>query len=428
VSPDWGPIKVSVLDTEKLPDGVAEDPRFQAIWALIRDGGRPRGMLKIPLDHGRVSSEVLRAEIAVIPALRSCRPPSLPPGVTPPRISVVVCSLLERRDELRRCLDSLAALEYPDFEVIVVDNRAEGAEPVELTGVTVVRQTRSCLSAAKNRGIEEATGEIVAFTDDDVVVESNWLTAIAARLHAHPDEAGVMGLVIPTELETPAQVTLEKYYGGFGPRIFEPVSHRLRQDWNSLGAFSAPLIDAVSDDGSLVRTFTLYAAGSLGPGANMAFRTHVLRDIGGFDTAIGPGTPTQSGEDLRLFMRLAQRGLALGFEPASVVRHTHRRDEEGLRKQITAYGIGWSALLAAAVVDDPRHISHMLGTVPRGGRLLAAGLVKRFGAGRGARARQVDAEPDQVEQTLIRELRRLERRGKMVGAMLYLRSRLRTSQ
>ena len=67
----------------------------------------------------------------------------------------------------------------------------------------------------------------------------------------------------------------------------------------------------------------------------------MLRRMGGFDPAIGPGTPTRSGEDLWLFMRLAQEGYVLGFEPASLVHHTHRRDMDGLRRQIYSYGVGW---------------------------------------------------------------------------------------
>ena len=97
-------------------------------------------------------------------------------------------------------------------------------------------------SAARNRGMRAAKGEIIAFTDDDVVVDPNWLTAIVARMLAHPDEAAVTGLSIPTELETPAQVALENYYGGFGPRLFEPVSNRLA---NRLGA-CRPLLSAAA--------------------------------------------------------------------------------------------------------------------------------------------------------------------------------------
>ena len=421
---DWKPIKVAVLDLHDLPGGISEDERYGAVWALIREHGRPRGMVKIPLERGAASERRLRAAVAELPEARSCPPPSLPADQELPLVSVVVCTVLERRQDLDQTLASIARLEYPNYEVIVVDNRA--TERFEREGVMVVTEPVRCLSHARNRGVEAARGEIIAFTDDDVVVDPKWLTAIVARVLAHPDEVAVTGLSIPSELETPAQVALENYYGGFGPRLFEPVSNRLRGDWGRAGLFSVPLLDAVGDDGRVRRSFTLYAAGTLGGGVNMAFRTDVLRQVGGFDIRIGPGTPTQSGEDLWMFMQLAQRGYALGFEPASLVHHTHRRDEEGLRRQIFSYGVGWASLMAASVAGDPRHLGRMLATLPRGARLFVAGIRER---GRGAHQTDLpgSADLDPRDEALIAELRRLELKGKLLGAFLYLRGRLRSS-
>ena len=79
----------------------------------------------------------------------------------------------------------------------------------------------------RNCGLNAASGAIVAFTDDDVIVDPGWLTAFARRFSAHPEEVGVGGLILPKELETQAQITLEEYYGSMGPRILQPVSHRL---------------------------------------------------------------------------------------------------------------------------------------------------------------------------------------------------------
>jgi glycosyltransferase involved in cell wall biosynthesis len=285
-----------------------------------------------------------------------------PEGERLPRISVVMASLFERVETLERCLGSLRAVEYPDFEVIVVDNRRV-AEPVSIEGVRVVHEPRPGLSAARNRGLAEASGEIVAFTDDDVEVDPVWLLAIALRLRAHPEEVGVSGLIVPGELETPAQLAFEDYYGGFGPQHLVPLSHRLRGGAGA-GAGRQVLVDALDEEHGVVTTFPLYAAGSLGVGANMAFRADVLRRLGGFDEALGAGTPTQGGEELAVFAQLVWQGHSLGFEPAALVRHSHRRDDDALRVQVEGWGRGFTAMLCAIALKDPGHIPRIAGVVP----------------------------------------------------------------
>jgi hypothetical protein len=217
-------------------------------------------------------------------------------------------------------------------------------------------------------------------------------------------------MAMPRELETPAQIALDAYYGGFGPVTFEPVSHRLRVPRGPRAWLRPATVDAVGDDGRRRRSFSLYAAGSLGAGANMAFRTAALRELGGFDVALGAGSPAHGGEDLELFARLVWRGGSLGFEPAALVHHTHRRGDDALRRQIEGWGSGYTALLLALVLEDPRHLGSMLATVPR---------VVRNRVGR---------EPSGGSQLLeprLRELAQIERRGMLAGPAAYLRGRLR---
>ncbi len=216
------PIKLATIDVENVPDAIDGGPGYGALLALVREHDRPRGMIRVPFEDGSVSRGQLAVAIAALPATSDPSVPRRPPENLLPRISVVVPSLLEREEGLQACLRSLAELDYPNYEVIVVDNRPAGAPPVDLPGVRVVRETRPGISAARNRGLEEVTGEIVAFTDDDVEVDPGWLLAIATRLTEHPEEACVNGLALPRELETSAQVALEEYYGGFGPRSFDP--------------------------------------------------------------------------------------------------------------------------------------------------------------------------------------------------------------
>ncbi len=111
--------------------------------------------------------------------------------------------------------------------------------------------------------------------------------------------------------------------------------------------------------------FPLYATGELGIGSNMAFRTSVLRSLGGFDHALGVGTSTCGGEDLAMLLELLMSGRLLGYEPAAIVHHTHRRTLEDLEIQLRGYGIGFSAMMLSLVWRDPRRLRGFAAAVPR---------------------------------------------------------------
>ena len=153
--------------------------------------------------------------------------------------------------------------------------------------------------------------------------------------------------------------------------------------------------------------------------------------LGGFDLALGAGTPCRGGEDLVMFARLAWRGYSVGFEPAALVHHTHRRGRTELRRQIEGYGVGWGALLLASILEDPRHLGRMLGTVPRGARALSSSYRRKL------RSRHADGKPPAATsgataiaaQATARtsELAKLELRGIAAGPSAYLRSRRRWS-
>ena len=155
---EWRPIKVSVIDIERCPATISGAPHYCALWALIRERGRPRGIVKIPFTDEALTREQLLAAVATLPPQADAPPAGATPRGELPSISVVIPSLLERRDGLKACLDSLAALNYPNYEVIVVDNRPAGAPPVELAAARVVREPRPGISAARNCGLAAATG------------------------------------------------------------------------------------------------------------------------------------------------------------------------------------------------------------------------------------------------------------------------------
>ena len=97
-----------------------------------------------------------------------------------------------------------------------------------------------------------------------------------------------------------------------------------------------------------------YTAGTFGAGANFAVSRAVLKEVGGFNEALGAGAPCGGGEDLNMFMRIVLAGHRLVYEPAAVVWHVHRTDLAELSRQMRAYGTGCTAALTAIVLADAR--------------------------------------------------------------------------
>jgi GT2 family glycosyltransferase len=225
---------------------------------------------------------------------------------------------------------------YPDLEVLVVDNAPSTEATRELVrrrgpGPRYVREPRPGLDWARNRAIADATGELIAFTDDDVEVDPGWVRALADAFGNDQSVAAVTGLVLPSELETEAQVLFERYRSfarGFTPRRVAPGRR-------------GPLAHGYG------------AAGDYGTGANMAFRRSVFARIGPFDPALDVGTPTRGGGDLEMFFRVLKEGHVLVYEPRAIVRHRHRRTMEELRRQIADHGLSFSAYMVRSALAYP---------------------------------------------------------------------------
>lgn len=330
-------VRIAELDLRRPIEPIALDPDYSALWLLVRLGRQPLGMLRLerprqpeglPQIGRRARGYVYERHELWAAAERELglqiwAAQSAPPaeGPTPP-ISVVVCTH-DRPDALRHCLAALARLDYPDFEVVVVDNASAGDETarvVAASGFRYAREERPGLDWARNRGLAEARHAIVAYTDDDVQVDADWLRGLAGAF-ADPAVAAATGLVLPAELETKAQLYFEQYGGmskGFAARLL----HRDR-----LGGAG------------------IIGAHQCGVGANMAFRRAALEALGGFDTALDVGTPAFGGGDIDIFHRLLAAGMALHYEPMALVWHQHRRDMPGLRRQIYSNGRAFGVYL-----------------------------------------------------------------------------------
>ena len=308
-----------------------------------------------------------------------------------PPISVVVPTTCRAPEQLRKLIESLSSLDYPEFEVIVVDNqrgsRSLMPDFTSLENVKVIREIIPGASAARNRGILVARHELIAFTDDDVVVDRRWLRALGGRFVASPEISAVGGLVLPAELLTLPQLWFEEFFGGF--------SHSFRLQIASL---------AHHPDDELFP----YAAGRYASGCNMAFRRSALLAVGGFRLSLGTGTPSLGGEDLEIFITIASTGATIAFEPAALVRHTHRQTEEQFLFQVRGYGTGLTAMFFSIVLHDPRQMFGMLSHLRKGLKNLQKS--------------RKQGSPS-VETSFPRRTAVIERRGMASGPFAYLVSR-----
>jgi glycosyltransferase involved in cell wall biosynthesis len=248
--------------------------------------------------------------------------------------SVAICTR-NRAATLHRCLDSVLPLQPKyGFELLVIDNAPRDQATAELvkrfSPARYVLEQRPGLDFARNRAWMEATGDLIAYLDDDVIVDSGWLAGLQEAFAENPDAGAFTGLVMPLSLDTPAQVLFEKGNGfrrGFDKKRF----------------------------GRELPGNPLYpcGAGIFGAGCNMAFRRDVLREIGGFDEALDTGAPLAGGGDLDIFYRIIRAGYSLVYEPGYMVFHEHRASESALRRQYYTWGLGFMAFVEKNYRSDP---------------------------------------------------------------------------
>jgi GT2 family glycosyltransferase len=315
-------------------------------------------------------------------------------GATRRYVSVVVTTC-RSPDRLERCLRSILACEYVAFEVVVVENRPGSPVtrrmlserfPTE-SRVRYVEESRPGLSSARNAGLAVAGGDVVAFTDDDVVVDRAWIRRFADAFDQREDIGCVTGLILPLELETGTQLQLEQFMAlskGFNWQVF-----RLPE---ALDAY--PLLP--------------YTAGVVGSGANTALRSDIAHEIGGFDPTLGTGTPAAGGEDLDLYIRLLRCGHAIAYEPGAIIWHEHPSGTAKLHHQVYWYGVGLGATFTKQLIAGPGR-RQLVRAVPAGVRyLLDPASRKNANKAHG----------------YLRRLDWLERFGMVAGPLAYLASLL----
>lgn len=269
------------------------------------------------LIGSEVAADVIARARAIVDAERSGLAAEVPP------VSVVICTR-DRPEALARCLGALSRQTLPPTQVIVVDNASRDGRTREAAlaaGVDYLREDRPGLDIARNTGAKRATGEIVAYTDDDVEVHPRWLERMVAAF-VTPAVAAVTGLVLPAELETEPQCYFETHWG-FG-RGYRPI------------LFGSEFF-------ACDRTYGC-PAWEIGAGASMAFRREIFAKAGFFDERLDVGAAGCSG-DSEYWHRVLSCGGVCRYEPAAVVFHCHRRDAAGLSQQIYYYMRGHAAAL-----------------------------------------------------------------------------------
>jgi len=411
--------RVTCLDLE-LSDPPTPAPAGSThVHVVVRLHGLPIGDVRLDLTtHGSDQELWSRARAAVEAGLvrhladdgigdPSDLPPDgrqhrclqrLEPGPNAPRVSVIVPTH-NRAGVLVDCLRSLQACTYPDFEVLVVDNGAEDSTTRSLVTQSFADDARiryleipsPGASLARNAGARQATGDLLAFTDDDAVVDPLWLRALVAPFVADPTAVCVSGLTLPSDLSTPAQLDFEAY-GGMALGYEAKVYH-------------------LAERPTEVRLYP-YSAGIFGASNNVAFRKDDLLALGGFDEHLGPGTAAFGAEDLDLFLAAIRTGRRIVYEPSAVVRHAHRATYQDLYWQVFTYSAGFTAYLTKWAVRDRRVRRELLGRVPG---LLPSALLDRQ---RGPAATDGPEYPP--------TLRWLERAGYLYGPVAYARSRWRS--
>ena len=294
-----------------------------------------------PLDALLQIEDPFRGAYQAVEAAERAAPPL--------SMSVVVCTR-DRPEDLARCLEALAALTPPADEVIVVDNAPTDnatrrvVEEADVPGLRYIEEPRPGLSAARNAGLRAATGDLVAYTDDDVRVHPRWALRLRAAF-TEPDVWSVTGLVLPAEVETEAQLLFERDQGGSGwgyrAQTFD------RGFFERMRPYSVPVWQ-------------------LGAGANMAFRREAFAAVGGFDERLGAGASGCS-EDSEMWHRVLAAGARCRYEPSAVVFHTHRREGAALRSQMEAYLRGHVAALLTQYERErnPGDLRRATVTLPR---------------------------------------------------------------
>ncbi len=234
-----------------------------------------------------------------------------------PLISVIVCTY-NGSATIQKCLEGISNIDYPNYEVIVVNDGSKDhtAEIVNQFDVKLITTTNHGLSSARNTGMHHAVGEIIAYIDDDAWPDPHWLQYIA-HAYANSDYACIGG------------PNISPYDSGF----------------ISTCVANAP--------GGPVHVLETDEIAEHVPGCNMTFRKDALMKIGGFDPLY-----RTAGDDVDTCWRIQESGRNIGFHPAALVWHQRRNSLKAYWRQQKGYGKA-EALLEAKWPEKYNSLGHL---------------------------------------------------------------------
>jgi GT2 family glycosyltransferase len=397
-SETWSPWLVRELDVASgFPELAAsglDGMRAQGAWILIRAFDEPLGALWMPFERASITAAAIRDALPSNVAtqirirledagitwtgrvpLEGCTPRRRPTFLASrdvllqegPEVTAVVCTR-NRPDEATRDVARLSTGPY---------------------AVSYVFEPEPGLSNARNRSVKETKSEIIAWIDDDETADPHWVCELVRGFAETPAAGSVCGVMVPAELETPAQVWFEEYGGhskgrGFRPAVFSPATAHSQSPLLPLPPF--------------------------GTGGNMAMRRSALECIGRFDPALGAGTATMGAEDTRALTDLLLAGGTVRYQPSALTHHFHRREYAAFERQMYGYGVGLTAYYMSLVLDRPSLLVPLAKLAPRALRDLRDPNGIRLG---------------EIGPNFPAAVLRVHRRGLLIGPAVYVGARYR---
>ena len=334
----------AIIDVELRGQPTLQVPAgADGLTVVLRRNGQVAGFELDALQAGRRPSYgsfflAVRRSISTALEYEIARDLGGPPtGRACPTVTIAICTH-NQPARIERCLAALAQMDttgLPLPEILVVDNappdHATADVVTRFPGVRYAVEPRQGLDFARNRAIAVGTGDILAYLDDDVVVDRHWYSALSEAFARDSAVAGVSGILLPFALETRAQLLFERR-GGFR----RGLQYRRFEGQDLPGN---PLYPC--------------GAGIFGTGGNMAFRREILQELGGFDEALDTGRPLPGGGDLDMYYRMIRAGHVLVYDPRVVAFHEHRRTLAQLRRQYWTWGTGFMAYARKSFLADP---------------------------------------------------------------------------
>jgi len=249
-----------------------------------------------PASHDWLGVRMMRAaDVMPFVTLNGSCPP---PPAKMPMVSVVICAYNAERT-MRHCLESLRRLDYPNFEVVIVDDGSRDRTADISMGFPqfrLIRQPNKGLGVARNVGMHAARGEIIAYTDSDCVVDPHWLTLMVRAM-------------------------VENNFDGCGGPNYAPHE----DGWVEASCAASP--------GAPCHVLVAEDRAEHLAGCNMLFSKAALAKIGGFDPQF-----TSAGDDVDICWRMLDAGFRLGFSPAAFVWHFRRNTVKAYYGQQRGYG------------------------------------------------------------------------------------------